>query len=72
MQLQFLGATDTVTGSKYLLRQDKSSVPVYCRLFQGYKQLRLRNWSPLPIDPSFIDAVILTHSHIDHSGYLPL
>ena len=72
MKLQFLGATDTVTGSKYLLQQGSSNVLVDCGLFQGYKQLRLRNWSPVPIDPSQIDAVILTHAHIDHSGYLPL
>ena len=72
MQLQFLGATDTVTGSKYLLRQGKSSVLVDCGLFQGYKQLRLRNWSPLPVDAASINAVILTHAHLDHSGYLPL
>ncbi|WP_457604791.1 MBL fold metallo-hydrolase, partial [Legionella pneumophila] len=43
-----------------------------CGLFQGYKELRLRNWAPLPIDPHDIDAVIITHAHIDHSGYLPL
>lgn len=72
MKIQFLGATDTVTGSKYLLRQGKSNVLVDCGLFQGYKQLRLRNWSPLPIDAASIDAVVLTHAHIDHSGYLPL
>ena len=72
MKLQFLGATDTVTGSKYLLQQGSSNVLVDCGLFQGYKQLRLRNWSPLPINPSQIEAVILTHAHIDHSGYLPL
>ncbi len=72
MQLQFLGATDTVTGSKYLLRHGKTHLLVDCGLFQGYKQLRLRNWSPLPIEPAQIDAVILTHAHIDHSGYLPL
>ncbi|MBK5205535.1 MAG: MBL fold metallo-hydrolase, partial [Polaromonas sp.] len=72
MQLQFLGATDTVTGSKYLLRQGKSRVLVDCGLFQGYKQLRLRNWSPLPVDAASINAVILTHAHLDHSGYLPL
>ena len=72
MKLKFLGATDTVTGSKYLLQQGSSNVLVDCGLFQGYKQLRLRNWSPLPLDPSQIDAVILTHAHIDHSGYLPL
>lgn len=72
MQLQFLGATDTVTGSKYLVQHDKTKVLVDCGLFQGYKLLRLRNWSPLPVNPAAIDAVILTHAHIDHSGYLPL
>ena len=72
MQLDFFGATDTVTGSKYLIREGNSSVLVDCGLFQGYKQLRLRNWSPLPVTPARIDAVILTHAHIDHSGYLPL
>lgn len=72
MKLQFLGATDTVTGSKYLLRHGQASLLVDCGLFQGYKQLRLRNWSALPVDPASIDAVILTHAHIDHSGYLPL
>lgn len=72
MHLQFLGATDTVTGSKYLLRGESSSVLIDCGLFQGYKELRLRNWSPLPLPPASIDAVILTHAHLDHSGYLPL
>lgn len=72
MKLQFLGATDTVTGSKYLVRHQGGSVLVDCGLFQGYKQLRLRNWSALPVKPAAIDAVVLTHAHIDHSGYLPL
>jgi metallo-beta-lactamase family protein len=72
MDLQFLGATGTVTGSKYLLRHAGASVLVDCGLFQGYKQLRLRNWAPFPVKPSTIDAVILTHAHIDHSGYLPV
>lgn len=72
MDLQFLGATGTVTGSKYLLRHQGVRVLVDCGLFQGYKQLRLRNWAPFPLDPSTIDAVILTHAHIDHSGYLPV
>jgi metallo-beta-lactamase family protein len=72
MKLQFLGATGTVSGSKYLLEYDHRKIMVDCGLFQGYKQLRLRNWSPLPVDPADIDAVILTHAHIDHSGYLPL
>src|SRR5215203_5162912 len=72
MRLQFLGATDTVTGSKYLLNHQGSSLLVDCGLFQGYKPLRLRNWSALPVSPASIDALILTHAHIDHSGYLPL
>ena len=72
MDLQFLGATDTVTGSKYLLRDGGASVLVDCGLFQGYKQLRLRNWTPLPVPAASIDAVILTHAHLDHSGYVPL
>jgi metallo-beta-lactamase family protein len=72
MQLRFLGATETVTGSKYLVRQGGSTLLVDCGLFQGYKQLRLRNWTPLPMSPAGIDAVVLTHAHIDHSGYLPL
>ena len=72
MQLTFLGATDTVTGSKYLLREGGRSVLVDCGLFQGYKPLRLRNWSPLPMSAASIDAVVLTHAHLDHSGYLPL
>jgi metallo-beta-lactamase family protein len=72
MQLQFLGATGTVTGSKYLLRSASSQILVDCGLFQGYKDLRLRNWSPLPVPAHSIDAVVLTHAHLDHSGYLPL
>jgi metallo-beta-lactamase family protein len=74
MQIQFLGATGTVTGSKYLLRQPGATgmVLVDCGLFQGYKQLRLRNWEALPIPASEVSAVVLTHAHIDHSGYLPL
>jgi metallo-beta-lactamase family protein len=72
MQLTFLGATGTVTGSKYLISAGRKRILVDCGLFQGLKQLRLRNWEPLPIEPKKIDAVILTHAHIDHSGYLPL
>ncbi len=72
MKLQFLGATDTVTGSKYLLRMGEHNLLVDCGLFQGYKPLRLRNWNKLPVRPADIHAVILTHAHIDHSGYLPL
>lgn len=74
MRLQFLGATGTVTGSKYLVRAGGKNILVDCGLFQGYKQLRLRNRSALPIDiaPADIDAVVLTHAHLDHSGYLPV
>ena len=72
MTLRFLGATGTVTGSKYLLSGHGRRVLVDCGLFQGYKQLRLRNWMKLPVEPKQIDAVVLTHAHLDHSGYLPL
>lgn len=72
MKLQFLGATKTVTGSKYLVSGGGAKILVDCGLFQGYKQLRLRNWQHLPIAPSSLDAVLLTHAHLDHSGYLPL
>lgn len=70
--IQFLGATGTVTGSKYLVHLAGKKILVDCGLFQGYKQLRLRNWGQFPIDPKSIDAVVLTHAHLDHSGYLPL
>ncbi|OFW13965.1 MAG: hypothetical protein A3F69_01325 [Acidobacteria bacterium RIFCSPLOWO2_12_FULL_66_10] len=69
--LTFLGAAGTVTGSKHLLEFDHHRVLVDCGLFQGLKELRLRNWEPLPIDPATIEAVILTHAHLDHCGYLP-
>jgi metallo-beta-lactamase family protein len=72
VNISFLGGTGTVTGSKYLVRHDGKCLLVDCGLFQGYKLLRLRNWSPLPIAPHQIDAVLLTHAHLDHSGYLPL
>lgn len=71
-KLSFLGGVGTVTGSKYLLEADGARVLVDCGLFQGFKQLRLRNWAPFPVDPKHIDAVVLTHAHLDHSGYLPL
>ena len=72
MKLTFLGGVGTVTGSKYLVETADKRVLIDCGLFQGYKPLRLQNWAPLPVDPATIDAVILTHAHIDHSGYLPL
>ena len=70
--MRFLGAADTVTGSKFLVETPRSTILVDCGLFQGYKVLRSRNRNPLPIDPARIDAVVLTHAHLDHSGYLPL
>ena len=72
MDLQFLGAAGTVTGSKYMLRAGDTSILIDCGLFQGFKPLRLRNWAEPPFKPSSIAAVILTHAHIDHTGYLPL
>ena len=72
MRITFLGGVGTVTGSKYLVEAGGRRFLVDCGLFQGYKQLRLRNWAALPIAPSGVDAVILTHAHVDHSGYLPV
>ncbi len=70
--ITFLGAAGTVTGSKYLVETGTHRILVDCGLFQGYKLLRERNWAPFPIEPRLIDAVVLTHAHLDHSGYLPL
>ena len=72
MEICFLGATGTVTGSKYLVSSGSTHILVDCGLFQGLKQLRLRNWDRPPIDLTILSAVVLTHAHIDHSGYLPL
>lgn len=69
--LRFLGAADTVTGSRYLVRSNGRRVLVDCGMFQGYKVLRARNRAPFPVKPSSLDAVVLTHAHLDHSGYLP-
>lgn len=71
MRILFAGATGTVTGSRYLVDVGGATILVDCGLFQGIKALRERNWEPLPFDISRIDAVVLTHAHIDHSGYLP-
>jgi len=70
-KLTFLGAARTVTGSKYLLETGEHKILVDCGLFQGLKELRLRNWEPLPLDPSELSAAVLTHAHLDHTGYLP-
>lgn len=72
MKITFLGAAQTVTGSKYLIEESKHRFLVDCGLFQGFKELRLRNWEPFAFNPKEIQGVILTHAHLDHSGSLPL
>lgn len=69
--IQFLGAAGTVTGSRFLLSMGDTKVMIDCGLFQGLKELRLKNWQPLTVDPAEVDAVILSHAHLDHCGYLP-
>ncbi len=72
MKLAFLGAAGTVTGSKTLVSHEGKQVLIDCGLFQGYKNLRLMNWDEFPFDPKQLDAVVLTHAHLDHAGALPL
>lgn len=69
--IAFLGATDTVTGSRFLISSGQSKILVDCGLFQGVKSVQRRNWEPLAVNAKEIDAVVLTHAHLDHSGYLP-
>lgn len=71
MKLTFHGAAETVTGSRTLVETNTARILVDCGLFQGFKRLRQQNWQPFPVDPASIDAVVVTHAHIDHSGYLP-
>ncbi len=71
VKIAFLGATDTVTGSRFLVYSQQSKILVDCGLFQGVKSVQRRNWDPLSVDAREIDAVVLTHAHLDHSGYLP-
>lgn len=71
VQVKFLGGTGTVTGSRYLMSIGKFRLLFDCGLFQGLKELRLRNWDEFPVDPSTINAVVISHAHIDHTGYLP-
>jgi metallo-beta-lactamase family protein len=72
LSIQFLGGAGTVTGSKTLIQANGTKVLVDCGLFQGLKELRNLNWSDLPINPAEIDAIILTHAHLDHCGYIPV
>lgn len=69
--IQFLGAAGTVTGSRFLLQYQDTRILVDCGMFQGLKELREKNWAPFPIDPATIDAIVVTHAHLDHSGFLP-
>ena len=69
INLSFLGGAGTVTGSKYALECGATRLLVDCGLFQSFKSLRLKNWAPLAIPPGSVNAVILTHPHLDHSGY---
>ncbi len=71
MDITFWGAAETVTGSRFVVETKTARVLVDCGMFQGVKRLRLMNWAPFPIDPASLDAVVLTHAHVDHSGYLP-
>jgi len=71
VRLSSLGGAGTVTGSRHLLEANGKRLLVDCGLFQGLKALREKNWEPFPVDPRSIDAVVLTHAHLDHSGYLP-
>src|SRR5438270_7287011 len=69
--LSFWGAAGTVTGSKYLMETDRARVLIDCGLFQGWHELRDRNWQEPPFNAASVDAVVITHAHIDHTGYLP-
>ncbi|BDD07222.1 MBL fold metallo-hydrolase [Aureibacter tunicatorum] len=71
VRVRFFGGAETVTGSKYLLEIDDKKILVDCGLFQGLKELRLKNWDDIPFNPAEVDLVVLTHAHLDHSGYLP-
>lgn len=71
MSLRFLGAAGTVTGSKFLISSAGSRLLVDCGLYQGERDLRRRNWAPLPVPEHSLDAVVLSHAHLDHCGWLP-
>jgi metallo-beta-lactamase family protein len=69
--LHFLGGAGSVTGSRFLVETPRGRVLVDCGLYQGLRELRRRNWEPFPVDPASVDAVVLTHAHVDHCAYLP-
>jgi len=72
LKIKFLGAAETVTGSKYLLESNSGQkIMIDCGLFQGTKNNREKNWAPLKVNPAELTDILLTHAHIDHSGYLP-
>ncbi len=71
VKVKFLGAAGTVTGSKYMIETSEKTILIDCGMFQGLKELRERNWEPLPIDVKSVDYVLLTHGHLDHVGFLP-
>jgi metallo-beta-lactamase family protein len=71
IKVKFLGATGTVTGSRFLFDIDNFRLLFDCGLFQGLKELRMRNWEPFPVEASSIHAIVISHAHIDHTGYLP-
>lgn len=72
VSITFLGATETVTGSRFLISDGNVRILIDAGLFQGTPEIKAKNWDPFPIDPSTLDAVVLTHAHLDHTGYLPL
>ena len=71
VKVNFLGGAGTVTGSKFLLETSECNLMIDCGMFQGLKELRELNWEPIPFDVASIDLVLLTHGHLDHTGYLP-
>ena len=72
ISITFLGAAETVTGSRFLVSSGDEQILVDCGLYQGSKEIQAKNREPFPVDASKIKAILLTHAHLDHSGYIPL